>query len=380
MNFEWSQEEKAAYEDFGKFCAEVIAPGGEKLAAGGSPATELLRSRQRELGGVGYLGLCRSSSWGGRDATVQVQMAYTEILARTCRTTCLSAYTSGVHAGALIEGFGSEEQKRDVLERLLSGEEVASLARSEAGGGVDLGSMKTRVQEVGEGFLLEGEKSFCVNGPMADHFLVFAGAAEEGGEPFCLLVPAGLEGVEVGDPFPLMGYEGLPLAPVRFHGVRLGPEALLGREDVLEESAQWDAMGIAASSVGILEACLEIAFPYSMERAAFGKPIGRYQEVSFKLAEIRAMLDTARLLSQKGAWAKETGDREAGELISCAKLFGAESAVTATRYALQILGAAGMRRGSAAERLYRDAKMNEIGGGTSEIHRLRIARAVLDAV
>jgi alkylation response protein AidB-like acyl-CoA dehydrogenase len=181
-----------------------------------------------------------------------------------------------------------------------------------------------------------------------------------------------------------LGYRGLPVSSLVLKGVLLDKTSLLGDEGsgrlVLRESWQWDALGMASGSIGILEASLEAAFSYSQQRTSFGKPIASYQEVSFKLAEARAMLDTARLLSQKAAWMKQTQDPEADTLISCAKLYASEAATKCVGYALQVLGGKGVLKGTPMAELFLSAKSNEIGGGTSEMHRIQIARKILDSV
>ena len=382
MDYDLSPGQAEKLAAFGTFCGEEIFPRARDLARGEGDAMEILRACLRGLGGVGYLGLCRSSEGGGGDEELVLQAAMGEILAKTSRTVYLSAFTSGVHAGHLVDRFGTEEQGGAFLKGLTDGAVVASVARTEARSGVDLATMSTCARPDGKGFLLEGEKSFCLNGPMADLFVVFASVDAEG-DLGCFLVPRQTEGLEVHDPFETLGYAGLPLGALRLRGARLGKDHLLGgpREGraVLEESLRWDALGMTSASVGIIEGSLEASFAHSQERVVFGKPIGSYQEISFKVAEIRAMLDTARLLSQKAAWLMQSGDPGAPTMVSCAKLYASEAAVKSAGYALQILAGEGVRKGSVVEQLFRDAKMSEIGGGTSESHRLRIAKDVLEA-
>ncbi|MEW6442696.1 MAG: acyl-CoA dehydrogenase family protein [bacterium] len=387
MNYEFTAAEKEKIQAFERFCREEVAPQASDLLSGQRNARDVLRSLFPRLGGVGYLGLSQPEAWGGQGESLILQAALGEKLAGTSPTVHLSAYTSGVHCGQLIGRFGSEGQRASFLRDLLSGRRVAALARTEARGGLDLEGMETSAQRDGDHYLLQGEKFFCVNAPLADFFLVFAcldrGKAGKAGL-CCFLVPRDAAGLSVESAVYPVGYVGLPVASLVLKGVRLDKSRLVGAEgmgdDVLRESWQWDALGITCCSIGILEASLETAFAYSQQRTSFGKPIGAYQEVSFKLAEARAMLDTARLLSQKSVWMKQCQDAEAETLLRCAKLYASEAGTKCAGYALQILGGRGALKEGALGELFLCAKANEIGGGTSEMHRIRIAKSVLDSV
>lgn len=392
MDYELSDEQKKYKEEFARFCTEQIAPHCPQIDRGGRQAHKKLKSLHRKLGAFGYLGLSFPDQWGGRGHDLLLQTACDEVLAKVSSSVFLSAYTSAIHCGKLIEHFGTAELKRLVLEGLLAGHTIGSVARTEAQAGSDLGAIVTAATRGNGEVVVSGIKDFCVNGPIAGVFLVVARSVvvpdskDAGGEsgPTVLVVPRDTGGVEVVETVETFGYVGLPIARVRFDSSRLPDRFVVGAEGVgrriVEESLEWDARGMTSASIGIMARALEASFAYSQERQAFGKAIGSFQEVSFKLAEMRAMLDTARLLAAKAAWLAQEGDPEASVFLSCAKLYASESASKCAGYAVQIHGARGLLKQSVVASLYRDAKYGEIAGGTSEIHRIAIARSVLDAV
>lgn len=392
MDYELSEDQKNYKEAFTRFCAEQIAPHCPEIDKGGRQAHKKVKSLCRKLGAFGYLGLSFPQEWGGRGHDLLLQTACDEVLAKVSSSVFLSAYTSAIHCGKLIEHFGTAELKRLVLEGLLAGRTIGSVARTEAQAGSDLGAILTTATRGDGEVVVSGLKEFCINGPIAGVFLVVARSVgvperkDTGREskPIVLVVPSDTGGVEVVEKVETFGYVGLPIARVRFDSSTLPDRFILGAEGVgariVEESLEWDARGMTSASIGIMMRALEASFAYSQERQAFGKAIGSFQEVSFKLAEMRAMVDTARLLAAKAAWLKQEGDAEASVLLSCAKLYASESASKCAGYAVQIHGARGLLKQSTVSSLYRDAKYGEIGGGTSEIHRIAIARSVLDAV
>lgn len=387
MDYELSEKEKQRKNAFQSFCKKEIVPLAERLAARQGEGPQLLRTLMKKLGEAGHLGLGLPLEAGGQGEGLVLQMAFGETLAKESPTAHLAAWTSGVHCGHLLARFGKGEKIGEILGDLLSGRKIAALARTEPSGGTILEGMATKMVQNRQGWRISGRKSFCVNGPVADLFVVFGllESLQGAGEGVCaVLVPAGRAGVGVEPEEEALGYSGLPVGSLVLGETPVEESWLLGGADrgaeVLEESWQWDALGATAGSIGVIEASLEAAFGHSQQRQSGGKPLAAYQEVAFKLAEARAMLDTARLLGQKAAWMKQIQDPEAETLISCAKLYASEAATKCAGYALQILGGKGARRGCAAGEWLLAAKLNEIAGGTSEAHRLRIARSVLNSV
>ncbi len=391
MDYELNEDQKRYKDEFGRFCTDVIAPLRWAVEKGGARGLKAVKTAYRALGGFGYLGLCFSECWGGRGQDLVLQTSCDETLAKISPSIFLSVYTSSVHCGKLIEQFGSEELKKSVLHNLLRGRRMASMARTEAGAGTDLTSIATTLVRTSDGELrVTGHKDFCVNAPLAALFIVVGQRAEghAAQDPerrlAMIAIPSKVTGLEIGEAAETVGYRGLPIARLRLNSCTVPDWCVLGAEKdahvVLEASFEWDAIGITSASVGIMTKALEASLAYSKDRQVLGKPIGSFQEVSFKLAEMRAMLDTARVLSAKAAWLKQEGDAEARVLLSCAKLYASEAASRCASYAIQIHGGHGIYKDSPVAGLYDDAKCCEIAGGTSEIHRLAIAQSVLNAV
>ncbi len=387
MDYELSEKEKERKKAFQSFCKKEIRPLAERLAGGQGDGSQVLRALLNKLGEAGHLGLSLGTEAGGQGESLVLQVAFGEVLAKESPAVHLAAWTCGVHCGHLLSRFGSGDWIREILGGLLSGRKIAALARTEPSGGTSLEGMATKMVQDRGGWRVSGRKSFCVNAPAADVFVVFGvlESPQGAGEGLCaMLVPAGSAGARVEPEEEALGYSGLPVGSLVLEQTRVDGAWLLGSagrgSEVLQESWQWDALGATAGSIGLMEASLEAAFVHAQQRLSAGKPLAAYQEVAFKLAEARAMLDTARLLGQKAAWLKQIQDPEAETLISCAKLYASEAATKCAGYALQILGGRGARRGCAAAEWLLAAKSNEIAGGTSEAHRIKIAKSVLESV
>jgi butyryl-CoA dehydrogenase len=188
----------------------------------------------------------------------------------------------------------------------------------------------------------------------------------------------------VGKPFDKLGFRGSPTAEIFLEDCKVPDSAVLGQIGAgfiqAMQTLEYGRIGMATVSLGIAVACMDFANAYSKERKTFGKPINRYQDISFKLADMMIMTDISRMLIYKAAWAKETNNPEAADLASCAKLFASESATKIASMAVQVHGGYGYIKEFPVERLYRDAKLGEIGEGASEIQRLLLARSILSKI
>ncbi len=307
-----------------------------------------------------------------------------EEIAKACPATFISARASAFLCAGALRLFGTPEQKARYIPPLLQAEMVGALAYSEALAGSDLQAITTSACQDGDGWLLNGAKDIVVNAPIADIILVLAytdksAGAEQGMSLF--IVEKGAVGLDIGLPVETMGLRGVPIAAVSLHNCRpagvLGGVAGQGYPQV-QRLLTMGAVGIAALCVGIGSACLEIATSHAKTRSAFGKPIGLYQDVGFKLADMFTITDLGRLLALRAAWAINTGDHEADVLAACAKLFASEAATKVVDWGMQIFAGHGYLAGTEMERLYRDAKFGEICEGTSEIQRAFIAKNELD--
>jgi len=259
--------------------------------------------------------------------------------------------------------------------------ELAALSRGERVGAVALAddaAAPVRLREAGDGWRLSGRKSFVTNAPLADWIAVFAAA--DGGEALCLLRP-GEPGLGVGPPMGLMGLEGLQVAGLSLEDAPVPRARVLGPAPGRARSAAYagDAdLTLAVAACGLMRSALRDASRLARERERDGRPLFARQEVAFPLAEVLCLTEAAELLCHRAAWLLEQGDAEAETVVRCAKVFCAESAEKAAGVALQVAGGEGYRRGSPAERAWRDAKGLSLAGTTAEVARMGIADALLE--
>jgi alkylation response protein AidB-like acyl-CoA dehydrogenase len=266
----------------------------------------------------------------------------------------------------------------------MEAEQVGAFAYSEEQAGSDMAAITTVARKDGETWLLNGAKNVVINAPIADVFLVLAysekdAGAEKGMSIF--ICNKGAEGLRIGEPIETMGLRGVPMAGISMNnciaaGI-LGGTPGKGYEQVTRILTM-GKVGIAALCVGIGNACTEISVKHAKERTAFGKPIGLYQDVGFRLADMFTINDLGRMLALRAAWAINTGEYDADVLAACAKLFASEAATKIANWGMQIFAGHGYVAGSDIERFYRDAKFGEICEGASEIQRSMIARNELD--
>jgi butyryl-CoA dehydrogenase len=280
--------------------------------------------------------------------------------------------------------WGSDEQKSEWLPKLCSGEKLASFGLTEPEAGSDAGNVRTTAKlEQGE-WVVNGAKQFITNSgtDISGCVSITAVTGEANGrkEISNLIVPNGTPGYETGEPYRKMGWNASDTRPLTFEDCRLPEANLLGERG--RGYAQFLAtlddgrVAIAALAVGCIQACLDMSLQYAGERTTFGVPIGAKQGVAFQVADLEVMLQASRLLTYKAAAMKDARRpmREFKQAAAVAKLYATESAVTATRIATQIFGGYGFMEEYPVTRFYRDAKVLEIGEGTSEVQRMLIAR------
>jgi alkylation response protein AidB-like acyl-CoA dehydrogenase len=301
-----------------------------------------------------------------------------EEAAKACPATFLSARASAFLCAGALKLFGTAAQKERYIPALLRADRVGALAYSEEGAGSDLAAAATAARHDGEAWLISGTKDIVVNGPIADVFIVLAGHENEAS---LFIVENTADGCAAAEPVETLGMRGAPIAAVSFNGCKaagvLGGVPGRGREQ-LSHLLTLGGVGIAALCVGIGTACMERSVSRAKTRAAFGKPIGLYQDVGFKLADMFTLNDLGRMLALRAAWALNTKEPGADELAAGAKLFATEAATKIAGWAMQIFAGHGYLAGSDVERLYRDAKFGEICEGTSELQRTFIAQKELD--
>ena len=287
--------------------------------------------------------------------------------------------------------FGTEEQKDQWLPDLVAGRALAAFGLTEPGAGSDAGSTRTRANRDGNDWIVNGAKAFITNSgtDMTSVVTVTArtGSNSDGSPQIsAILIPAGTPGFSVDPGYHKLGWHASDTHGLTFENCRVPAANLLGEEgEGLRQFLQTlddGRIAISALAVGCAQACLEMATQYASTREAFGRPIGVNQGVSFQIADIAVSVEAARALTYKAAWLKDElhagrrSMREVKQAAAIAKLYSSEAAVTATRIATQVLGGNGFMEEYPAARFYRDAKILEIGEGTSEVQRMVIARGL----
>ncbi|HJQ67699.1 MAG TPA: acyl-CoA dehydrogenase family protein [Blastocatellia bacterium] len=373
MNFALTDDQQQYMKSLGEFLSAEIAPHAAEM-----DRTETFRRENlTSLARFGYTGLNFPEEYGGTGADFLTTTMASIELARACAATALSVGASLALTGYPILKHGAEEQRRRYLPRLISGEWVGALALTEPGAGSDLASIKTRAARNGDRFIINGSKTYITNGPIADLIIVFV-VTERGHS--LLIVEGETAGLVRGRKLEKMGVKGSPTSELYFEDCEVPASNLIGEENrgfsLLMRCLAYDRVGMACFCLGIAKASLDEALAYSTTRKAFGVTISTFEEISFKLAEMKAEIDAAELLILQAAWLHDQGKDVTVE-ASAAKLYASEVAKKAADAAVQIHGGAGYFRDYRVERLYRDARLCEIGEGTSEIQRMIIARSIL---
>ncbi len=385
MNYDLTQEQLSIKENFAKFCAKEIEPFAQALdAAPHDEVEKLIRANIKKLAGIGYPGMAHEDKYGGTDLDLISQMIAGEEVAKACASTFLSSGASSGLFGIPVRRFGSAAQKEKYLPGIVKGELVGCFGLTEPGAGSDAAGITTSAEKKGDRWVLNGAKTFITNASIADAALIFAytdRARGPGAGVTSFIVDKGTPGFTAGKPFEKMGFRGSPTAELFLSDCAVPESAVLGEvgKGFIQamQTLEYGRIGMATVCLGIAVRCMELANAYSKERKAFGKPINRYQEISFKIADMAIQSDVARLLIYQAAWAKDTGNPESAVLASVAKVWASEAATQCSSLAVQVHGGYGYMKEFPVERLYRDAKLGEIGEGTSEIQRVLIAKDLI---
>jgi len=332
----------------------------------------------RQMGELGLFGIPFPSAYGGGDGDFTSLCIAIEEIAKADSSLAITL-SAGVGLGASpIYRFGTEEQRQRWLPALARGEALGAFGLTEPEVGSDAGATRTRAERRSGGWRITGEKAYITNsGTPITSIITVTARASEGVSAF--IVPVGTPGLEVLPAYRKLGWHASDTHGVVLDGVEVPDDALLGAPGrgfaqflaTLDEGR----VAIAALALGLQEACLREALAWATTRNAFGGPIGRFQAVAFKLADLEVAIEASRQLVYRAAWLRDH-NRPFSREAAIAKLYTSEAAVTAAREAVQILGGAGFIEDSAVARHYRDAKILEIGEGTSEIQRLVIARSL----
>ncbi len=384
--FEPSSEERALLGAVEAFLKDRVIPGADARDRNGVFPADLVR----ELAELGVFGLMVPEAYGGLGLPSVTAMRILEAIGYADGSLALTVASHNSLATGHVLLAGSEAQKERFLPKLASGEWLGAWGLTEPGAGSDAAALATRAEPADGGFRLFGTKQFITQGSVAGAYVVMArtdpapeGKRHLGISAFLFERPAEGSGFSIGRKEEKLGLRSSDTAQLVFDGLFVPEDALLGERgrafyDVLRV-LDGGRVGIAAISVGIGRAALDLAARYSTERKAFGRPIAAFEGVAFKLADMATELEAARLLYLKAAALKDAG-RPYTQAAAQAKLFASEAAVRAADAAIQILGGYGYTLDYPAQRYWRDARLMEIGEGTSEILRLVISKKLLEVL
>jgi alkylation response protein AidB-like acyl-CoA dehydrogenase len=378
MDLEPSDVERAVQETARRFAREAVAPA----AAANDRARRFPADLVRGLGQLGLLAVNVPAAFGGSEAgPVAYALALAEIAAADCSVAVTMAVTNMV--GEIIARFGTEAQKARCLPRLASGEWLAgAFALSEPHAGSDAAAMATRAVRKESGWVLDGAKQWITSGDVAGVLVVWAKTDPAAGTSgvTAFLVEQGTPGLSVGRHEDKVGLRASSTVPLSFDGCEVPDEARLGGVGqgfrIALSALDGGRIGIGAQAVGTMQAALDLSARYAKERKAFGVPIAHHQAIAFMLADMATDLAASRLLVLRAAWLKGAGQRFTRE-ASQAKLFASEAAQRVVSKAVQIHGGYGYTEEFPVAKLFRDARVQTIYEGTSEIQRIVIARELL---
>ena len=378
MRLELTAEQEAFRETVRRFADTDVRPRAAQIDADDRFPRDLVR----EAGARGLMGVTISVEAGGAGLDYVSYAVAIEAIATASATLAVILAVNNSLVADVIARFGTTAQRAAWLRRLATGQAVGAFALSEPDAGTDAAHQQTTATPDGAGYRLHGRKVWVANGEVADLLLVFAatepGIGGRGVSAF--LVPTETAGLRAETTVESLGVRGLGCRDIDLDDVWVGAEAMLGAAGEGFRIAMWALDGgrvaIAAQAVGIGQAAFNEALAHAKRRQTFGRPIGRYQAVQWMLADMATELDAARMLTYRGAAAKDTQDRSTVE-AAMAKLYASEAAHRAADTAMQILASAGYRRGSTVERLVRDVRATEIYQGTSEVQRMVIAAGLL---
>ena len=379
MDFALGEEIDAVRETSRRWAAERLAPRAEEIDASNAFARDLWP----ELGELGLLGVTADPDYGGSGMGYLAHVVAMEEISRASASIGLSY---GAHSNLCVNQInrhGTEEQKKKFLPALCSGEHVGALAMSEPGSGSDVVSMKTRAERRNDVYLLNGSKMWITNGPDAETLVVYAKTDPDAGSRgiTTFLIERGMKGFSTAQKLDKLGMRGSNTCELVFEDCEVPYENVLGEEgsgvEVLMSGLDYERVVLAAGPLGIMAACLDAVVPYVHEREQFGRPIGTFQLMQGKIADMYVTLNSCRAYVYAVAAACDRGETTRKDAAGCI-LLSAEKATQMALEAIQCLGGNGYINEYPTGRLLRDAKLYEIGAGTSEIRRMLIGRELFE--
>ena len=381
LNFDLGEDINALRDMAHRWAQERLKPMAAEIDKSNMFPPELWR----EMGELGLLGITVPEEFGGADMGYLAHVIAVEEIARASASVSLSY---GAHSNLCVNQIklnGNDEQRAKYLPRLISGEHVGALAMSEAGAGSDVVSMTLRAEKRNDRFVLNGNKYWITNGPDADTLVVYAKTDPDAGSKgiTAFLIEKEMTGFSTSPHFDKMGMRGSNTAELIFEDVEVPFENVLGEEGkgvrVLMSGLDYERVVLSGIGVGQMAACLDEVMPYLKERKQFGRPIGDFQLMQGKIADMYTAMNTARAYVYEVAKACDRGQVTRQDAAACV-LYASEQAMVVAHQAVQAMGGAGFMNDSAVSRQFRDAKLMEIGAGTSEIRRMLIGRELMGAM
>jgi isovaleryl-CoA dehydrogenase len=375
MRLHLSDDIAALQESVARFARERIAP----IAAQTDKSNQFPHHLWKEMGDLGVLGITAGERYGGLGLGY---LAHCVVMEEISRASASVALSYGAHSNLCVNQInrnGSEEQKQRFLPPLIAGDKIGALAMSEAGAGSDVVAMKLRAERRGDRYILNGTKMWITNGPDAHTLVVYAKTDPEAGAKgiTAFLIERGMKGFSSSPKLDKLGMRGSNTSELVFEDCEAPPENRLGAEGegarILMSGLDYERVVLAAGPVGIMAACMDAVVPYVHERRQFGKAIGEFQLIQAKLADMYVTMNAARAYVHAVAAACDRGETTRKDAAGCI-LYAAEKATEMALDAIQVLGGNGYMNDFAPARLLRDAKLYEIGAGTSEIRRMLIGR------
>ena len=381
MEFDLGEDVSALREQVHRWAQERVAP----------LATEIDQSNQfpahlwREMGDLGLLGLTVDEEFGGAGMSYLAHTVAVEEVARASASVSLSY---GAHSNLCVNQIklnGTQAQKEKYLPKLISGAHVGALAMSEPSAGSDVVSMKLKAEKLNGYYRLNGNKYWITNGPDADTLVVYAKTNPSGGSKgiTAFLIEKEMTGFSTSPHFDKLGMRGSNTAELIFDDVEVPFENVLGEEgkgvQVLMSGLDYERVVLSGIGCGIMAACLDQVMPYMVERKQFGQSIGDFQLMQGKIADMYTAMNSARAYVYEVAKACDRGAVTRQDAAACV-LYASEQAMQVAHQAVQALGGAGFLADAPVARIFRDAKLMEIGAGTSEIRRMLIGREMMAAM
>ena len=381
MTFDLGEDTNALRDMVHAWAQERVKPMAAKVDSDNLFPSELWQ----EMGELGLLGVTVPEEYGGAGMSYLAHTVAVEEIARASASVSLSY---GAHSNLCVNQIklnGSEEQKQKYLPRLVSGQHVGALAMSEAGAGSDVVSMTLRAEKRNDHYRLNGNKYWITNGPDADTLVVYAKTDPDAGAKgmTAFLIEKEMTGFSTSLHFDKLGMRGSNTAELVFDDVQVPFENVLGEEGkgvrVLMSGLDYERVVLAGIGLGIMAACLDEIMPYLSQRKQFGQPIGNFQLMQGKIADMYTAMNTARAYVYEVAKACDAGTVTRQDAAACC-LYASEQAMVQAHQAVQAMGGAGFMNDAPVARIFRDAKLMEIGAGTSEIRRMLVGRELMGSM